>query len=628
MRGAGRPWRHLDDERSEALDAADAPDLSCPGCGHELSADDAFCSHRVCGNCRRHFPLRARERLASIVDVGSFQETNAEPVASASAAGDERPLVFDRVSEEGAWGVLGNAVVTGTARIGGSDAALVVLDDHLLGAAVSAIVAEKIILAFELALTRSIPLVAVCAGGAAQTRSGPLSLVQDARLAASASRLHHAGVPMVAVLTHPTAAGVFSAVASQCDVIVAEPGAHVGAEPAPWALGEKDHDRLSAVETLLARGAIDAVVDRVKLRGYLATLLDLLTRRGALRADERATVRRPPMAAWEALLAARHPERPGASAYLDGLLEAFVELHGDRVERDDPTLVGGFGRLSGLTVAVIARRRGGGGTTASAARKAVRLARLAAHLELPLVSLVESPVDDQDARPVTPELSFAVAQLLGLLVVLPVPLVAVAVGEVRDPLAAALMVGDRVLMQDQAVYSIGSAFTAPVARLAAVGPVGDANARSAVALTAWECNRLGLVDVVVPEPEPAAHADPAWATATLRGEATSALGELAGVGQRRLLDTRQRRLRTLGQSTPEGLAAARSELHDLQEWQRSVRRSWEELRERWEHRTFARPHVPFQRAELSDLAQRLATRRSEIGWHRRPGASEGDSERS
>ncbi|MDP8908408.1 MAG: hypothetical protein M3N47_04665 [Chloroflexota bacterium] len=615
-------WRHLDDV-VDGMEAADTPDLSCPGCGHDLAADDTYRSHRVCGACRRHFPLRTRERLNLIVDTGSFRETNAEP--GAPAAGDERPLVLERVLDEGTRGVLGDAVVTGTATVGGTEVAVIVLDDHLVGAAISAIVAEKIILAFELALARSIPLVAVCAGGAAQTRSSPLALVQDARLAASAARLHHAGVPMVAVLTHPTAAAVFSAVASQCDLIVAEPGAHVGGESAPWSRDEISRHRQGAVETLLARGAIDAVVDRVKLRGYLATLLDLLHRRGALRADERATARRPPVAAREAVVAARHPERPDAAAYCHGLLEAFVEIHGDRAGHDDPTLIGGVGRLAGLTVAVIARRRGEAASDATgvaAARKAIRLARLAARLELPLVSLIESPVDDPAGRQLTPELSFAVAQLLGLLAVLPVPLVAVAVGEVRDSLAAALMVGDRALMQDHAVYSISTTEPVPTARIGAVVPAGEVGVRAVPALTAWECCRLGLVDVIVPEPEPAAHADPAWATATLRAEVTSALSELAGVGQRRLLDTRQRRLRALGQSTPAGLAAARRELHDLQEWQRSLRRSWEELRERWEHRSFARPHVTFQRPELGDLAQRLSTLRAESSRIRRSGAAE------
>ena len=626
-RGGGLSGRHLDDDWIDGLEVAETPDLTCPGCGHDLSGDDAFGAHRVCGQCRRHFPLRARDRLDSIVDAGSFQEATAEPATSAPATGVDRPLESDRVADGGRR-VLGDAALVGTARIGGSDATIVVLDEHLVGAAVSAIVAEKIIFAFELALTRSIPLIAVCAGGAAQTRPGPLSLVQDARLAASASRLHHAGIPMVAVLTHPTAARLFSTVASQCDVIVAEPGTHVGAEPAPWSLAEAGDGRPTAVESLLANGAIDAVVDRVKLRGHLASLLDLLSRRGALRVEERATVRRRPVAAWEALLAVRHPERPDAATYLEDLVEGFVELHGDRVDVDDPSLIGGFGRLSGSTVAVIARRRSEAGNPASAARKAMRIARLAAHLELPLVSLVESPIDHEGGRQISPDLSFAVAQLLSLLVVLPVPLVAVAVGEVRDPLAAALMVSDRTLMQDQAVYSVGGGLTAPLPRMSAVVSTGEAGARSALALTAWECARLGLVDVVVPEPEPAAHADPAWAVATVRSDVISALNDLAGIGQRRLLDTRQRRLRTLGQSTPEGLAAARSELHDLQEWQRSVRRSWEDLRGRWEHRTFARPHVPFQRPELSDLAQRLATRRAEGGWYRRPGSSEGDSDRS
>ncbi|MBA2276313.1 MAG: hypothetical protein H0W06_01005 [Chloroflexia bacterium] len=611
----GARMRHLEDEWPVSLgDAVAAPALVCPGCGSDLGGDDVFRTHRVCGGCRRHFPLRARERLALIADAGSFR---ALPLAVESVAG-EKPLPgVPAIRADRARTALGAAVVAGRARIGGSESVLVILDDELLGPALGAVVAETIIRAFELALARSLPLVTVCAGGAARTRSGPLALAQGARLAATASRLHLAAVPMVAVLTHPTAAGVFGALAAQCDIILAEPGTQVGTEfgaPSP-----ASSDRSIGVATLLAGGALDGIVDRVKLRGYLGSLLDLVTRRGTPRRVERTAVGRASPSAWEAVAAARHPERPDAAFYLRSMVDDFTELHGDRLDADSPGLVGGLGRLDDLAVAVVALRGNSGAASAATARKAMRIARLAGHLELPLVLLTQSPGLAAGAESTAPDPSLAVAQLLGLLVVLPVPIVAVAVGEVREPMASALMTGDRVLIQDHAVYAAGAVNGGFGRRLESAGHAGVVGGPSSPVLTARECRRLGLVDDVVAEPEPAAHADPAWAAMTLRGDVSAALGELVGVGPRRLLETRQRRLRHLGQSTPEGQAAARSELHELHEWQRSLRRSFGELRERWErreHLTIARPHVPRQRPdlpELSDIAQRLATLRAEAG---------------
>lgn len=620
MSGAMRR-HHLDDDWWNGIEgeaAVTVPDLSCPTCGTNLAGDDAFRSHRVCGTCRRHFPLRARERLALIVDADSFRETSAAVIATEPATSRERGLAprFGEAEHHRVRDVVRDAVVTGTARITGQEIAVAVLDDQLVGAAMGAVVAEKIILAFELALARSIPVVVICAGGAARTRPGPLSSAQGARLAATASRLHLAGVPIIAVLTHPAVGDTYSGLASQSDILVAEPGTHVGAELVAWSGSASGGDGPVAVERLLPRGVVDDIIDRAKLRGYLATLVAHLSRRGTLRSTERIS-RRPAttLTAWEAVAAVRHIERPGAESYLPALLDDFVELHGDRVGADDAALIGGIGRLGGLTVAVIAQRREGPATVA-AARKAVRMARLAGHLELSLILLVDGPAGTGEGSAVTPELSQAVAQLLGLLVMLPVPLVAVAIGEVHGPLSNALMVADRMLIQDHALFVTGDANGSVGVSSGLVGQGLD-TARSSV-LTARECLRLGLVDGIVPEPAPAAHADPEWAAATLRDELSVALGDLVGVSPRRLLDARQRRLRTLGQSTPEALAAAQTELRDLQEWQRSLRRSLDGLRERWEHRTFARPHVTLQRPELSDLAHRLAVLRTETGRLRQP----------
>jgi hypothetical protein len=121
-----------------------------------------------------------------------------------------------------------------------------------------------------------------------------------------------------------------------------------------------------------------------------------------------------------------------------------------------------------------------------------------------------------------------------------------------------------------------------------------------------------MVDGVIQEPARST-ADPASGMAApIRQVVLAALAELTGTGQRRLVDARHRRQRSLGQSTPEGLAAARSELWELHEWQRSVGRSIDEWRVRWEQLKASQPRLSFQRPDMSDIAMRLRTRRAEL----------------
>jgi hypothetical protein len=152
----------------------------------------------------------------------------------------------------------------------------------------------------------------------------------------------------------------------------------------------------------------------------------------------------------------------------------------------------------------------------------------------------------------------------------------------------ALGIGDRILMQEHAVYTVGGA--EGIDRRAAE-PLAASRT-----LTAAECRRLGVADTIIPEPGPAAHADPEAASRALGAAITTALAELAGVGPRRLLDNRANKLRTLGQTTPEGREAARREVRELQELQRTLARSLGDLRERLEEHGLPRNlHLPTPR---------------------------------
>lgn len=612
---------------STEVSAEDDWRLDCPTCGANLTTAELFQTFRVCPACRRHFPLPARERLTLLVDPASFVETNAA-LASVDPLIFRDPLPFaDRRAEAQERLSLPDAVITGTGAICGQTAVLVVLDFAYFGGNIGVVAGEKITLAMELAAARHRPLVAVCSGGAARTQEGMLSLVQLAKTAAAAARLHRAGVPFISVLTHPTTGGVYAGLANQADIIFAEPGARIGFSAAREASVEGRGDGgTNSAEFLLAHGAIDGVVERAELRATLGTLLDLFATRGTAQVDGPPTQTRagigPPV--WEEAGFASHPDRPTALTYIGRLMSSFVELHGDRVAADDPALVCGIGRLAGMTVAVIAQERGrgdererrrAGRMRPAGYRKALRMMRLAGHLELPLLALIDTPGPESGPEAEADGIGVVLAQALALLSVLPVPVVSVVIGEGGSAGALALAIGDRMLMQEHAVYSVvGAEGKGPLRLHQTNASAGDP---SCLNLTARECLRLGVIDAVVPEPIPAAHADPDAAAAALQTAILRALAELGSTGPRRLVDARARKIRQLGQATAEGREATRHELRELIELQRdALARSLGDLRDRWEGRPRGLPTLPKLHMPRPDLAGRVAALRSNVG----PGA--------
>lgn len=617
---------HDAEQHADGVDLADPfdelPSLTCPVCGVDLVDDELFIRYRVCGDCGRHFSVPARERVNLVIDAGSFREM---PTASPVEADRDNDQIsaLDRIAELHERPLLDEAIVTGTAAIGGAQVVMIALDDHLLGSHIGALGAEKIILGLEYALARRLPVIAICAGGAARTHVGPLAMVQGARLAAVAAQVQVAGVPMIAILTHPTSAEVFSSFASQSDVIFAEPGTQLGVT---WSSAPS----LDAVEqalsedTLVTRGWIDGVIARPDLRQHLTDLLDLLAKRGSgvfpvanptsdrvrLVTEEDDTSSGP-----------QHPHRPRCLDYVTRMLSPFIEIRGDRVDGDDREVVCGIGRLDERVIAIVAQDRSAPNASHSTAaiRKVQRIARLAGRFEMPLVLLVDSPEGGASDR-VTPDTSLAIAKLGNMMAMLPVPVVSVAVGTVRGVLGNVMMTGDRRLMLERATYYLSGTSAGRGGRF----PVPPAGSGTGHDWPARECERLGLVDVIVPEAEAGAHIDPGWAAMKLKSALTRSLAALANTGPRRLVETRHRRHRQLGQETEEGLAAMRVELREWHEVQQSVAKSIEDLRERFGQRMANQPRLSFQRPDVGELAARLRARREELRQELLERAGRGD----
>jgi acetyl-CoA carboxylase alpha subunit len=131
-------------------------------------------------------------------------------------------------------------------------------------------------------------------------------------------------------------------------------------------------------------------------------------------------------------------------------------------------------------------------------------------------------------------------------------------------------------------------------------------------VTAVEAHRLGLVDLVIPEPEGSAARDPQGAATLLREAIGTALAGSNLAGSRRRVTERQQRIRSVGQTTPAGRDALRAELNDLRDLQRNIAKSVEDWRERWDQLRMGQRSLTIQRPDWTDMANRLRTRRAEL----------------
>jgi acyl-CoA carboxylase subunit beta len=565
---------------AERPPGTDRDGAACPRCSASLADSPTYERYHVCEQCRWHFPFSARRRLDLLLDEGSFREAHHDLTSVDPLLFIDRVPYTERLEEARARTGLEEAVVVGVGRINGRECVLAVFDFDFLGGSMGTVVGEKVSLALELAADKRLPFISVAASGGARMQEGMLSLVQMAKTSAAAMRLHRDGVPFISILTNPTTGGVYASFASRGDVILAEPGALIGfAGPRviEQITGRPPPKDAQTAESLLAHGQIDGIVDRTRLRNVLATLLLLLENPWNLSSRGEQELYgpevRPPASAWQAVELARHPDRPTACDYVRRMLPQFFELRGDRLSADDPAVICGIGDLGGITLMLIAQERGrgeegrswrrGGRMSPEGYRKAARAMRLAAAWRLPVVTLIDTPgaaLDfDSEARGLAPSIS----QCLATMSMVPVPVVAAVIGEGGSGGALALGVADRILMQENAIYSV----IAPEGAAAIL--YHDAqrarDLADALKLTAADCKLLGVVDTLVPEPEGGAHHDPDYAGLLLRNFILDALVELRRVSSNKLLDERYRKFRRMGrQPSPSRRAAISKELDELQ----------------------------------------------------------------
>ena len=300
-------------------------------------------------------------------------------------------------------------------------------------------------------------------------------------------------------------------------------------------------DRLSRLKSLrLLRGArISQEVDRLERQ---------LERIGTASDEE----------IWEHIELARHPERPYTLDYAERIFEDFVELHGDRARAEDPAMVTGLGRFGGRTVALVGQQKGRdtkdrirrnyGMTYPEGYRKAMRVMEMAEQHRFPIFSLVDTPGAFPGVAAEQHGQGGAIARSQALMSRLTVPIVACVIGEGGSGGAMAIALADRVLMQENSMYSVIS----PEGCAAILWRDQDEKVKAAAALKpdAAHTLELGVIDAIVPEPEGGAHTNWDEAARLLAEALQSSLEDLSSFSGEELRRRRRDRFRSLGVYAP------------------------------------------------------------------------------
>ena len=266
------------------------------------------------------------------------------------------------------------------------------------------------------------------------------------------------------------------------------------------------------------------------------------------------------LSSWQRVQIARHTQRPYMLDYVEHSFDDFLELHGDRHIGDDEAMPGGFAYLEGRRVVVIGHQKGRdtkenlrrnfGSAHPEGYRKALRLMRMAEKFQVPIVTLIDTPGAYPGIGAEERNIAEAIAFNLREMMTLTVPIVAVVIGEGGSGGALGIGIADRVLMMENAYYSV-------------ISPEGCAailwkdrkyatEAAQALKLSANDLLNLEIIDEVIPEPMGGAHHDHVGSANNLKATVNKHLLELESVPKGKLLEQRYQKFRKFGEVKDRG----------------------------------------------------------------------------
>jgi acetyl-CoA carboxylase carboxyl transferase subunit beta len=256
----------------------------CERCGSVLYRPELEENLEVCPKCAFHMPIRARARLAALLDDGAGREIGAELGPTDVLKFKDQKKYSDRIKAAQKSTGERDALVALEGKLAGHDLVAASFDFAFMGGSMGSVVGERFTLAAERALELRCPFVCFTASGGARMQESLFSLMQMAKTSAALGRLRAAGLPYVSVLTHPTTGGVSASFAMLGDLNIAEPGALIGfagQRVIEQTVREKLPEGFQRSEFLLQHGTVDQIVDRREMRERLAQLLAMLMKRPA-----------------------------------------------------------------------------------------------------------------------------------------------------------------------------------------------------------------------------------------------------------------------------------------------------------------------------------------------------------
>lgn len=258
---------------------------------------------------------------------------------------------------------------------------------------------------------------------------------------------------------------------------------------------------------------------------------------------------------WDKTLLARHPKRPYTLDFVRLMFDDYFELHGDRLFSDDKAMVGGIGVIGDCQVVFVGQQKGRdlkdrqyrnfGSAKPEGYRKALRLMKFAEKFGRPVVCLVDTPAADCSVGSEERGISEAIARNLMEMSTLTVPVVVAVLGEGGSGGALGIGIGNRVLMLENAIYSV-----IPPEGCAAIlfrDPNRKAEAAEALRITSQDALELGVIDEIIPEPLGGAHRNVEKTTRALKGAVLRHLKELSSIPGHDLAEQRYEKFRRMGQ---------------------------------------------------------------------------------
>lgn len=492
----------------------------CKSCGKMINKKHTIRHKYVCYECGAYFRVNASNRLKMVLDRKSFEEWFLDVHGN-------NPLNFpgyeEKISIAREKTGLREGIIVGTGKIYGEKVAIGVCDAHFLMGSMGHAVGEKIALAAEKATELKLPFILFCCSGGARMQEGIVSLMQMAKTAAALKKHSEAGQLYVSVLTDPTTGGVTASFAMLGDIILAEPKALIGfAGPRviEQTIGQKLPEGFQSAEFQLQHGFVDAIVERRELKKTLYNILKMHQLKGYAKFNHETEIDGSPselmrerafksreLDAWEKVKIARKIERLSTRDYVKQIFDKFIELHGDRLYRDDPAVMGGIALLDGQPVTVIGIQKGKdmrecisrnyGMPSPEGYRKALRLMKQAEKFHRPIITFVNTAGAFCGMEAEKGGQGEAIARNLYEMAALKVPVLTFMIGEGGSGGALALAVANEVYMMENSTYSI-------------LSPEGFASilwkdgrrakeAASVMKITADDLLSLGIIEKIIPE---------------------------------------------------------------------------------------------------------------------------------